>query len=597
MAAYPTAAGSSSVRSARSATTTWKMIRMDASRLSRRSRFRGALLGLAAGDALGTTVEFRPPGTFAPLTEIVGGGPFGLPAGAWTDDTSMALCLADSLIAQGGTCDPVDQLRRYVAWWRTGHRSSVGRCFDIGGATRSALERFERTGEPFPGDAAPRAGGNAPLMRLAPAVLASASLEPQLVLQRAAETARTTHGMREAIDATRYLAAIIWGALQGVDRATLLLRPPFEPVSATWLHEPLCDAVAEVANGSYLRREPPKIRGTGFAPQTLEAALWALSRHDDFRGTVLAAANLGDDADTTAAVAGQIAGAIHGELGIPTEWRRVVFESDHIVALADELHEIADRIALGGDERARTRPTPLRERRGRTTVPPLGELGAMLTTEPVVIVYRDGDRLLTVARGGERTIVSVIAHALPDADVRALHARGLSGAEPSWAKSYGGDHADADALSLALDVARHDWGLRVAPRLRADGVPDPSADWAEILWPFFMSFNGYTHFGERWPAELERLSRLGVDEHHGVEDVRGLLFLLARRDRFVDGADTILVGDGDGTVHARENPDVEATPDRRKRRALVARIRELLQADESAQTRTPSKEDSDRWHV
>src|SRR4051812_17438769 len=136
-------------------------------------RARGMLLGLAAGDALGTTVEFRAPGTFAPVTDMVGGGPFGLPPGAWTDDTSMALCLAESLVEQLGF-DPVDQLERYVCWYRDGHNSSTGRCFDIGGATRAALERFERTREPYPGDAAPDAAGNGPLMRLAPVVLAFA---------------------------------------------------------------------------------------------------------------------------------------------------------------------------------------------------------------------------------------------------------------------------------------------------------------------------------------------------------------------------------------------------------------------------------------
>jgi ADP-ribosyl-[dinitrogen reductase] hydrolase len=99
-----------------------------------RDRYRGALLGLATGDALGTTLEFRPPGTFDAIDDVVGGGPFRLPAGAWTDDTSMALCLAESLVERGGF-DPVDQLRRYLRWWRDGHLSSTGTCFDVGATT------------------------------------------------------------------------------------------------------------------------------------------------------------------------------------------------------------------------------------------------------------------------------------------------------------------------------------------------------------------------------------------------------------------------------------------------------------------------------
>lgn len=113
-------------------------------------RFKGSLLGLAVGDALGTTLEFTQPGSFDPLTDIVGGGPFDLEPGQWTDDTSMALCLADSLIHCNGS-DPKDQMERYVQWLREGYRSSTSSCFDIGNATYSALSNFESTGEPYRG--------------------------------------------------------------------------------------------------------------------------------------------------------------------------------------------------------------------------------------------------------------------------------------------------------------------------------------------------------------------------------------------------------------------------------------------------------------
>lgn len=184
------------------------------------NRFRGALIGLAVGDAIGTTVEFKPPGTFAPVKDMVGGGPFGLPAGAWTDDTSMALCLAESLIECGGF-DPVDQLKRYVRWYREGYLSSTGKCFDIGNATRKALHRFERTGEPFPGDADRNAAGNGPLMKLAPIPLAYA-LHPEQAVLHAAQSARTTHGAPQAADASRYFAGLLVGALSGANVSQLL---------------------------------------------------------------------------------------------------------------------------------------------------------------------------------------------------------------------------------------------------------------------------------------------------------------------------------------------------------------------------------------
>src|SRR4051794_11593665 len=182
--------------------------------------FRGALLGLAVGDAVGTTVEFQPPGTFAPVTDMVGGGPFQLPAGAWTDDTSMALCLAESLVECGGF-DPVDQLERYSRWWREGYMSSNGRCFDIGGTVSSALRRFERTREPYCGSTDPNSAGNGSVMRLAPVPLAFAR-RPKEAVARSGESSRTTHGAATAVDACRYFGGLLVGAALGAPKEDLL---------------------------------------------------------------------------------------------------------------------------------------------------------------------------------------------------------------------------------------------------------------------------------------------------------------------------------------------------------------------------------------
>lgn len=305
-------------------------------------RFRGALLGLAIGDALGTTVEFAAPGTFAPVTDMVGGGPFGLPAGAWTDDTSMALCLAESLV-EHGDFDPVDQLRRYVGWYRHGHNSSIGRCFDIGGATRAALERFERTGEPYPGDAAPGAAGNGPLMKLAPVPMAYASC-PVEAVRFAACSARTTHGATEAVDAARYLAALLVGALRG-EPLDELLAGLYEPVAGLWSDEPLDPRIADVAAGSFRRRRPPEVRGGGYVVEALEAALWAVDSTSSYAEAVLAAVNLGDDADTTAAIAGQLAGAVYGAHTIPAAWCARLVDGGRIGDLAEDLHALAHQLA------------------------------------------------------------------------------------------------------------------------------------------------------------------------------------------------------------------------------------------------------------
>ena len=297
-------------------------------------RYRGALIGLAVGDALGTTVEFHPPGTFKPLTDIVGGGPFGLKPGQWTDDTSMALCLAESLIEKRGF-DLVNQLERYVRWYRDGHLSSTGECFDIGGTTSAALHLFERTHKPYCGETDPRAAGNGSLMRLVPVPLFFAR-NPVEAIERSGESSRTTHGARNCVDACRYMGVLIVGAVQGVDKETLL-GDMYCPVEGYWHDHPLTVEILEIARGAYQRKQPPAIKGTGYVVQSLEAALWAFHKGKDFREGALLAVNLGDDADTTGAVYGQIAGAFYGYDGIPAAWRDVIAQRDLILGLADQL--------------------------------------------------------------------------------------------------------------------------------------------------------------------------------------------------------------------------------------------------------------------
>lgn len=305
---------------------------------STRDRYLGCLLGLAAGDALGTTLEFRPPGTFEPITDMVGGGPFNLRPGEWTDDTSMALCLATSLVECNGF-DPKDQMARYLRWRKEGYLSSNGRCFDIGITVSGALHRFEQTGEPFAGSADPRKAGNGSIMRLAPVPLFFAQ-HPVTAIARAADSSRTTHAAPTTIDACRYLAGLLVGAVGGVPKDELL-APAYSPEPGLWEASPLTPEIAAIAAGSFKRKQPPAIRGTGYVVDSLEAALWAFDRSDDFRTGALLAVNLGDDADTTGAVYGQIAGAFYGADGIPAEWRAKLVMRETIESLAERLCQLA----------------------------------------------------------------------------------------------------------------------------------------------------------------------------------------------------------------------------------------------------------------
>ncbi len=300
--------------------------------MSSPSRHRGCLLGLAAGDALGTTLEFKRPGTFAPIDDMVGGGPFGLEPGQWTDDTSMALCLAESLIAKRGF-DPIHQLETYCRWYRNGHLSSTGDCFDIGVATSSSLHRFEAERRAFSGSTDPRSAGNGSLMRLAPVPMLW-SRTPDAAVHFAGESSKTTHAAEECIDACRYYASRIVAALNGAGKAEI-----FEVAFAAQSPK-----VAEVAAGSFREKEPPEIAGTGYVVKSLEAAMWAFHKSTDFRHGALLAVNLGDDADTTGAIYGQLAGAYYGEDGISSVWRAKLAMRAEIEQFADRLFELSGTV-------------------------------------------------------------------------------------------------------------------------------------------------------------------------------------------------------------------------------------------------------------
>jgi ADP-ribosyl-[dinitrogen reductase] hydrolase len=300
--------------------------------------FRGTLLGLAIGDAIGTTLEFRVPGTFNKISDMMGGGPFNLEPGQWTDDTSMALCLASSLIEKR-KFDPVDQMERYCRWWHTGYFSSTGKLVDIGSNTVRALDNFERTGLPYSGPTDEKSAGNGSLMRLAPVAMMYHKV-PEIALENAALSSRTTHGNIKSVDSCRYFAGLLIGIFQEKSKKDVL-SSCFAPVKEYWSTHKLDDSVLNVAKGSYKTIQPPEIAAKGYVIKTLEAALWAFYSTNNFREGCLKSVNLGEDADTVGAIYGQIAGAYYGEKGIPEKWRKKVFMSNEISEISDRLLSIS----------------------------------------------------------------------------------------------------------------------------------------------------------------------------------------------------------------------------------------------------------------
>jgi ADP-ribosyl-[dinitrogen reductase] hydrolase len=274
-----------------------------------RDRAIGALVGLAVGDALGATLEFQARDSYPPLTDMVGGGPFQLAPGEWTDDTSMALCLTDSLISSDGF-DKRDLLERFRRWWRGGENSHNGRCFDIGITTRNALLKFERDGSVDAGSDDPDSAGNGSLMRLSPVAIRWWN-DPATATSVAVRQSETTHRSPMVLQCCQVFAEILCDAISTGDRDYVLRDRPWSG----------SHALRDVLAGKWKTLSRSEIGSSGYVFDSLRAALWCVGNADDFRHAVLIAANLGDDADTTAAITGQLAGALWGAEGIPSAWQ------------------------------------------------------------------------------------------------------------------------------------------------------------------------------------------------------------------------------------------------------------------------------------
>jgi ADP-ribosylglycohydrolase len=302
---------------------------LDAAR-TLRERFQGALVGLSVGDALAAHTQFRKPGSFAAVGDLLGGGPFDVPRGAWTDDTAMALLLAESLLERDGF-DAHDQVQRYARWQREGYGSATGQCVGISASVARALATALYKRQPFAGSHDPEQLDKDPLSRVAPAVMYFFA-DASVAVAKASEAARLTAQAPMVLDCVRLFAAMVHLALSGREKAAVL-RPPRE----LWVTPSTRLEVVSIYEGSYARRVPPEITGGGAILQALEAALWAFHGSETFREGALLAANLGRDSDVVAAAYGQLAGAYHGVSAIPGIWRNSLMKQEVVIESADRL--------------------------------------------------------------------------------------------------------------------------------------------------------------------------------------------------------------------------------------------------------------------
>lgn len=293
-----------------------------------RERFVGALLGLAVGDAAAAATQYRRPGQFDPVGDLLGGGPFDLPRGAWSDDTAMALCLAESLLECGGF-DARDQVARYHRWQTQGYLSATGQCLGITAATARALAKAQWRRHTFAGSHDPQVQDPEPLSRVPAAVLYFFADAAEAVGE-AAEAARTTCQAPAVLGACRSLARALHAALSGQPRELIL-------EAGRAADTPVRDAGAQA---------PTDLAGAT-APAALAAALDAFERTHSFRDAVLAAANLGGHSDVVTAACGALAGAHYTAGAVPTLWRNSLMRQDLIEGYADRLLTRA-LLGLGG---------------------------------------------------------------------------------------------------------------------------------------------------------------------------------------------------------------------------------------------------------
>lgn len=306
------------------------------------SQARAALIGLALGDALGVPVEFQSRAVRLqdPVTGMRGYGTHQQPPGTWSDDASLTFCLAEAL-SDGFSLDQL--AANCVRWWKHAWWTAHGRVFDIGITTAESLRRVQQGVPPASaGGRRERDNGNGALMRILPLVFRLSHKPAQEAADFALvrDVAGVTHGhVRSAAACWLYLALaqelrvgstpaegyahLCQGGLAALRR----LGVPAEEI--THFHQLL--------GGDLAAWPPERIQRSGYVLHTLEAALWCLLRNDSFAATVLAAVNLGEDTDTTAAVVGGLAGLFYGESAFPIEWLATLARRNDIEALAARL--------------------------------------------------------------------------------------------------------------------------------------------------------------------------------------------------------------------------------------------------------------------
>lgn len=296
-------------------------------------RKRGAFWGLATGDALGAPLEFYPRDVLPKVVDMIAGGKFKLPAGTWTDDTSMALCLGHSLI-YAPNLDPTDLLNRFWDWASNNEYCSQDKAFGFGQNTLRTLMKFYQTGQLKADSTGKRSDGNGSLMRLAPVAITHHDniKEARRIARR---QSFATHASIKGADCCELLSMLLCQLFSGRSLLEAIQQIQSHDVVHSWDAE-----VQNIANQNWIGKTRDDISSRGYVIHTLEAALWCVHHTKSFEDALILAVNLGDDADTVGAVTGQIAGALYGMDAIPKRWMDALAKPDMLEVCAEGLIEI-----------------------------------------------------------------------------------------------------------------------------------------------------------------------------------------------------------------------------------------------------------------
>lgn len=304
---------------------------------------RSAILGLAIGDALGVSVEFqsREDLRLNPVVDMRGYGTYNQPEGTWSDDTSMTLCLLDSI---AGGINYNDIMDKFVMWKNYGQYTPYGETFDIGMSTREAILRYENGIECLEcGGKSEYDNGNGSLMRILPMAFYiikkyGYECDTSIIVRLVHDVSSLTHGhIRSKIACVIYIMIAIELA-DGNDIETSVSRG----TSRAFKHyirnnEKEIENYMRIKNKNFKFLKEDKIKSSGYVVDTLEASIWCLLNTNNYSDCVLKAVNLGSDTDTVAAVAGGLAGIVYGIDNIPNEWLEKLAKRDYIETLCHRL--------------------------------------------------------------------------------------------------------------------------------------------------------------------------------------------------------------------------------------------------------------------